>query len=322
MKTTGSILRFLSACLGLFVAVAATSIVVVQTLPVAGHDYFSVFEAKHRRLDALRAPRVLLIGGSNASFGYASEEFESLLGMPAVNMGLHANLGMQFMFNEVAGDIDSGDIIIVSPEYEQFFDVLIYGSSTLGDVALTQLNALRYVDEPRQYFEVAKALPGAAQKAVLSNLYPDTGIDSMYLSGAFNRYGDIQMSADRPDLQLSKISRLAPEEIITDAVEKFVAFSNLVRRRGARCYISYPSIPETYYERNKPAIRRLHLLLAGTARLTLLQSPEERVRPDTAFYDTHYHLLTKQLRRDNARDVALRILELQKEGQASRPPHR
>ncbi|PWT95007.1 MAG: hypothetical protein C5B53_12100, partial [Candidatus Melainabacteria bacterium] len=88
------------------------------------NGYFGCIREKHRRLETLPSPKVVLIGGSNLPYSMDSTLIEKRLHLPVVDMGLSANLGLRFMLEEVKGQLHPGDIVIVSPEHQLFFGLL------------------------------------------------------------------------------------------------------------------------------------------------------------------------------------------------------
>ena len=86
---------------------------------------------KHALLERAGSPRLILVGGSNVAFGFDSQLLEQRLGLNPVNMGLHASVGMRFMLQEVQPYLRPGDVVVVSPEYEQFATYSVNNGLTL-----------------------------------------------------------------------------------------------------------------------------------------------------------------------------------------------
>ena len=74
---------------------------------------------KVQRAESIKEPKILLIGNSNLVFGIDSEMIEEEIGMPVVNMGVHAGLGNAFLDNMSRYFVNEGDIVIFChTEYE------------------------------------------------------------------------------------------------------------------------------------------------------------------------------------------------------------
>lgn len=68
---------------------------------------------KMQGMDCSQGPKIVLIGNSNLAFGINSEEIEQEIGMPVVNMGLHASLGNAFLENMAKLNVCEGDIYVI-----------------------------------------------------------------------------------------------------------------------------------------------------------------------------------------------------------------
>ena len=83
-------------------------------------DYLASLLDKHERLDSLSGSRIIFVGGSNLTFGIDSTRLENELGVPTVNMGLQAGLGLDFILTDVKSKIVGDDLIVLSLEHEHF----------------------------------------------------------------------------------------------------------------------------------------------------------------------------------------------------------
>ena len=81
------------------------------------NNYLSAIIDKHKKLETTNPPRIILVGGSNLTFGVDSKEIQDSIGLPVINMGLHAGLGLPFMLGEIKNEIKQNDIILLSIEY-------------------------------------------------------------------------------------------------------------------------------------------------------------------------------------------------------------
>ena len=64
---------------------------------------------KVQRAESIKEPKILLIGNSNLVFGIDSEMIEEEIGMPVVNMGVHAGLGNAFLDNMSRYFVNEGE---------------------------------------------------------------------------------------------------------------------------------------------------------------------------------------------------------------------
>ena len=77
-------------------------------------DYLGGVRAKQERLASLGSPKVVLVGGSNVTFGLDSPLLEEALCRPVVNMTIHASLGFRFMVEQLDGGLGKGDLVSLS----------------------------------------------------------------------------------------------------------------------------------------------------------------------------------------------------------------
>lgn len=83
-------------------------------------NYASALD-KEKRLEELgNQSRLLIIGGSNARFGFDSSILRDTLHLEPVNMGIHIGLGLNYMFEEVYDHLRKGDVLLVSAEYNHY----------------------------------------------------------------------------------------------------------------------------------------------------------------------------------------------------------
>ena len=99
--------RFAITFIGFVCLIALILAIIASMSPHATRvDYYDGMHAKHERLHALVSPKVVIIGGSSATFGIDSDMLEKALCRPVVNMSIHAALGFGFMVREIEGEID------------------------------------------------------------------------------------------------------------------------------------------------------------------------------------------------------------------------
>ena len=108
--------------LSLLQVVLLTAAIIALVFAVIGPDPDHYFAGSRLQLKLLKntpSPRIILIGGSNVSFGLDAELMQRSLGIPVINDGLHAGLGI-VPLRELQEFIRPGDVIIISLEYSMF----------------------------------------------------------------------------------------------------------------------------------------------------------------------------------------------------------
>jgi hypothetical protein len=67
-----------------------------------------------------RGPKIAIMGGSNALFGMDSRSLQKQIGLEVVNLATHAGLPLKYLLGKFVSSLKSGDIVILSLEYEYY----------------------------------------------------------------------------------------------------------------------------------------------------------------------------------------------------------
>jgi hypothetical protein len=77
-----------------------------------------LIDRKQDAASRITQPKIVLLGGSSTLFGVKASVLEMELGVPVVNGGLHAGLGMASILREGKKMLSPGDTALLLPEYE------------------------------------------------------------------------------------------------------------------------------------------------------------------------------------------------------------
>jgi len=64
-------------------------------------------------------------------YSFNSKMILDSLNINPINKGVNAGIGLIYMMDEILPYIKEGDIIVISPEYDQFYGNFAYGNSRL-----------------------------------------------------------------------------------------------------------------------------------------------------------------------------------------------
>ena len=272
------------------------TIILVLLIPVKRPDHFLLATLdKEHRLYQLSSPKIVIVGGSNTIFNIDSRIITDSMGYPVANMGLHAGLGLMFMLNEIEPAIGKGDIIIIMPEYAQFYRELFFGGRIVTRLLSLNPRFIRYVSTRQQIFEIVKGL-GLETRSKIVYLLGQSADEETYSRSAFNECGDLmaELVGDQPLAQLAgetyKIRRL--DEINKPAIQELNDFYARMQVCGANVYLALPAIPIEKYSDNRIEINDLYSYLKENLEIPILFSPKTALVPARDFYDTYYHLNT------------------------------
>jgi hypothetical protein len=302
---TAGIRRLLVRLAVLSAAVVVTGIALGQYDAAAQDDnYLAAVLEKDRIIRSAQSPKVILVGGSNLAFGIDSKMMEDSLGMPVVNMGLYAKLGLKYMLAQVRPYIAKGDLVVVVPEYDQFYGDFANGDHTLNTALLYAPND-RVGDFIRSYSVIDVVLRPRVENARRSFLHavaaavgkedeffpPDT--NPVYNRRSFNEYGDVVSHLGKPGMNPDSIyvGPLPPLATFNaETIDLLNAIADEARQRGATAVFMYPSYIDRSLEVNSAAIDSLRRKVEPRLAMRVVGTPADFAYPGELFFDTRFHL--------------------------------
>jgi hypothetical protein len=262
-------------------------------LPVPDNDpgYYSAIIDKHKRLQNIKPPRIIFVGGSNLAFGLDSELIEKAIKMNAVNMGIKADVGLRYNLSEIEPYIKQGDVIVIIPEYEEFFGDCFEGGEALAIVFFNFPEGRKYLKSSKQYFAVLRSYPRALRINLFNLLMGRRfHLPFDYCRKAFNVYGDSVGHLNKGpqpsgNIQYSELKG----DMNKDVIPALNSFKVYAEKNGAKLFFIYPCLMDIQYERNEEKINLLNNTLKKKMDISMLSTPSEYVFPKPYFYDTVYH---------------------------------
>lgn len=272
-------------------------------------NYAAAIDKEKRLAEIGAGPRLVLIGGSNARFGFDSGILEDSLHIAPVNMGIHIGLGLNYMFEEVDTSLHCGDVLLVSSEYSHFLEGgPFYGDEGLTDMYLVKhqwLDALCNIVESHNFNSLYRLIRKRIKRI---GFEADEIPETMEVRTKYNCYGDYIGHYDlHPSASWDKTptaGHLADDKIF-DAVRKRVAS---LRDRGIKVVFLPPPYCRTAYEGDSVLIEMISQRLESMG-VPYLFHPSGSVYPDSLFYDSRYHL-TRNGVISHSRNVANELTEL------------
>lgn len=277
----------------LILGILAAALFFIPNNKIPDNSLFANID-KHQRLSSTNSPKVVLVGGSNWPFGVKSPMIEETLGMPVVDMGLHAGLGLDFILSEVEKDIQEGDIVVVSLEYHHFLSRKMYHGEDVLAALLFDVNreCLQYVNfghwmtlMPNVCLYASKKLIDISPKAV--DDFEDT-----FTRESFNEYGDEVAHYGLPSTVTSGAKTALDQRVYPKAVKRLCAFEQLVKTRNAKFVLVACPYPKPQYQMDAAVIHDIvaHVESAG---LQFMIKPEECLYPDSLMFNSFFHLSEK-----------------------------
>jgi hypothetical protein len=298
--------RFLRA-FGGFLGLQACLLALLLLLEGPPQTYLAASLDKSRLLAEAPSPRVLLVGGSNLAFGIESGVLKKGLDnrYSPVNLGLHAGAGLGFELNQALAGIRSGDIVVLSPEY----DTLWYEKRDLYTLCeLVRLNpsAWNYVpagqrawlvrgllDHPAAVANTAAVIAWGQFRGAVSGRRVSPA-EKVYSRSSFNRYGDIAGARSLPTQYKSKVgnakSTRSIESGLRESSETLSGFIKDAKLKGATVVYAFPPLPVEVYRADRRDIQATSEVLRRRLDVDFMGSPAEVTYPSSQFFDTQDHL--------------------------------
>lgn len=283
----------------LLLQLAVFSLLASRSTRTPDDNYLAATIDKHARLQQAKAPRVILVGGSNLAFGVDSLRLEEQLNRPVVNMGLVAGLGLEFMLNEVADSIQHGDVVVLSLEYDRFSGG--YNPLNLQQILEIRPASLFYL-EPYQMRKVLLAGGLSVIGGVTRHAFPwefdnasTSGKESPYVRRGFNDWGDLTAHHGKSG-QLLESSGWGGDSLRSDWLptpfvrSRLEAFAKHCAARGSHFVYSNPPHPAELFVQRSDSIQSILAVLNQIPHLTVIDTPADHHYDLPLFYDTGYHL--------------------------------
>jgi hypothetical protein len=279
-------------------------------IPADSEHYFAGSLLQVELLENTPGPRIILAGGSNVALGLDAELMQKKLGLPVINDGLHAGLGV-VPLRELKDYIRPGDVIIISLEYTMFFsnEVMEGDPPFLADWIEFDPHRAVYLFDPWEKTPgiYATMLQRKVNRQLNNFLYQGSQdeIRAYFVGKSFDANGDFVGHLKENVKPLTKIQDTAyPVTSLDEGIFLFLEdFNQFARARGATVYFE------------APASRRSNCLATGETQMVdffnvfktkssipLITPFEQVCMADQYFFDTPYHL--------NARGRRIRTRQL------------
>jgi hypothetical protein len=270
--------------------------------PVAKHNMLGALLDKHEMLRKTgvpgAGPRIVVIGGSNVAYGLDSRRLQEALHIPVVNAGLHASLGMKFYLTDIKPYIREGDIVVVIPEYSQYYTDSFYGNMELVSILFdVYRDGMKDIDA-KQWWHLMRFIPFyAASKLKIAKEPSATGPIGVYDRKAFNNYGDAYVHWTKPGIKFKAAQKAKEEdEVNPEAIKLLVDFQKFVAGKKATMLLLPPAYQSTSFVNQKPLIDKIYRSIKEN-HLPVIATPERYELPDSVFFDTSYHLILPGIER-------------------------
>jgi hypothetical protein len=281
--------KFITKSLVFFVLITIVFFAITFNFKRSYHldsDYLASIIDKHQRLDSIKENRLILIGGSNLSFGVDSKMLSDSLNVNTINMGLHAGLGLEFMLNEIKPSIRKNDNLVLYLEYPLYLD------DAKVDVDLIAFTQEIYPPAKQFYhFSFKEEFLGYYEKFKKRIDPPELKIDPIFNRKEFNKFGDNIGHLNAPSEKNLKDKKPIGRIEVDKSFALIKDFEKEVLSKGASLFISYVAYPKDQFLKNKKNIAELNTAIKNRLyTIPLINTPESFAFDSSLFFDTVYHL--------------------------------
>lgn len=255
------------------------------------NEFMAASIDKELRHKVLPAPRLVFLGGSNLAFGIDSKKISESVGLPVLNMGLHAGLGLNFILNEAKKDIKPNDVIILSTEYFLPPQGSVKLQSLLVDV---NPKAITYAaSNPSDYIRLTnRNFQRCLSTLFYLCLHKITGKEineKIYRRGAFSAEGDnIAHLSDTTKYPIDFSVTYKNE--YSDGIKAINQFIDIAKSASAKVYYIYPNYPKSAFILHNGSITWFAREMNQRLNCQVLGTPADFVLDDSLYYDSFYHL--------------------------------
>lgn len=254
--------------------------------------YFSLID-KHQMLKEKGAPRIVLVGGSNLSFGINSKLIKDTFNVNVINTSVHAGLGLKFITEDIVRFINKGDVVILSPEYEHFYGNTLYGNEPM-------LNTVVSIPETYEFFsfhnwkEIVGVLPETALKNIVkfgfSKLNHLSGIKKtgIYDRDSFNEYGDAIAHYDLKPEEFNSSPGMKGE-FNSETINTILLFKEKIEKKGGLLVFTYPCLMRSSFASITREIDKINYEMVNH-KIPIIGTPQRYSLDDSLYFNSSYHL--------------------------------
>ncbi len=274
-----------------------------HVMPQYENLYTASLLDKTERLKSVDGPKIVLLGNSNLTFGMDSEQLESEIGMPVVNMGLHGGAGNAFHEEMAKLHVTEGDIYIIC--HTDYADDGSLPDEVLIWTVIENHFELWELLRPCDIYPMIERYPVYLKKCLglysLEQGNEDPG--GAYARSSFNEYGDV--AVERKEHYYTFENSVVPPAVGDITVNRINELNRWLNERGATLLVAAYPIGKGELTASEDAFEAFQEELEEALDCPVISQYTDYMFDYQYFYDTDYHLTdegvalrTKQLIKD------------------------
>jgi len=267
-----------------------------------------------------QGPKIAIIGGSNCLFGIDSRSLQNQFGRKVVNLATHGGLPLKYLLGKFVPSLKSGDIVILSVEYEYygrkrefvysrwFTEQMLAWERTFYDQLPFQekWRFFKSFSWPRMLAHVILRLQAKRRELLEPNALIEK-VKSIWRSNAYgwrysrenlNELGDVANCSGQTYKEKTFYSIQLPSFQISAYTEKWLsAFIDHCQKHGILVMATWPcSIKDENFDFNSPIIQKNEAKVVRFYEergVPILGAPLDFNFERKYFLDTAYHMNEK-----------------------------
>jgi hypothetical protein len=262
--------------------------VFLPATPRSSKSLLFAIRKKDELLKTTEQHRIIFVGGSNLSLGLNSHMIKDSLQLNPINTAVNAYVGLKFMMDNVIQYVKEGDIVVLVPEYLHFYnDYHESSEELLRTIVEVNPKKIKLLNFP-QLINTIPLIPRYTLTKINPIEYVDTTVNEVYSVDSFNHYGDTEThwEKDRLDFNPYEINGKYHPAVM-EAIKKFE--SDIIKK-NAVLLLSFPCYQESSYSKSIAQISKIEEEYKKYG-FKVLGTPKRYMFPDTAMFDTPYHLI-------------------------------
>ena len=290
-------LRFIgyaAAVLLLSAAIVAGLFVAITAWPqdVFDHTYQSEIQVRYNKLIETDDPKIIILGGSSATYGINEDMLEEKTGYKVVNLGLYASFGDLIPAELSKANINAGDIVICAYEYgwnkENDFDTI--GADMVMSGFDSHIEMYRYIPL-RIWPQLIGYLGDFREKKKEYETNPGEDIRGELFDGTGRLVLDRPSGTMHydPDGDKANPQDVTNTEIADDSAKYLRKYKNYVETRGATIVFTAPPLLDKALDGTAGDLEKLVSNEESEIGIPYISDPADYLLNEQYFYDTVYH---------------------------------
>jgi hypothetical protein len=257
-------------------------------------NYYAAVIDKQRLLETKGPPRLIFIGGSATAFD-VNAAAAAPAGLRPVNMGVHIGFGLPFMLAQVKPLLRTGDVVVVTPEFELFETSYAGDPEVLAYLLEHWPQAARFMGTAQFCSVLDRGMLQRAGRVVRNTLGRSVeGLEStgaIYRRSAFDANGDLDVAQfGRSEVKSGHPIVLTGSPVTALAIASLNEFHRYCESRGVRVFLSHSPIVDWGFAQNEDLLEALDARLQRELQIPILDTLQEAVFPLRQQFDTAYHM--------------------------------